>query len=184
MDAVGVPSLMPRTIDQSNAEHGQYPAAQGAVGNAGGRGGRLARAFLQAGYACHRAVVRRRSGGLARRGRPQASSAGIRWPWRKRARSLGDVIDYAPSAEECLSQSSVAIIINPMKEFAGIDWSAACEDARARSVAVPCPGGSRKDRDLRGARPRKRSLGPRMAVRRSEGTDAPLKRLKSAPAVR
>ena len=32
---------------------------------------------------------------------------------------LGDAIAYAPSAERCLSQSSVAIVINPMKEFAG-----------------------------------------------------------------
>ena len=38
---------------------------------------------------------------------------------------LGDLIAYAPSAERCLSQSSVAIVINPMKEFAAVDWSAA-----------------------------------------------------------
>jgi hypothetical protein len=38
---------------------------------------------------------------------------------------LHDRIGYADSAEDCLRQSNVAIIINPMREFEQLDWSAA-----------------------------------------------------------
>ena len=46
MDAVGVPSLMPRTIDQINAEHGAIPFAQGAFRDANQGDRRSARTFL------------------------------------------------------------------------------------------------------------------------------------------
>ena len=46
MDAVGVPSLMPRIIDQINAEHGAISAAQGALGNPGWGDRRPPWAFL------------------------------------------------------------------------------------------------------------------------------------------
>ena len=86
MDAVGVPSLMPRTIDQSNGEHGSISATQGAVGNA-------SRRERSACSGCPTSPVRRslsaRSASTWRAGSPPraaASSAGIRWPWMKRAR--------------------------------------------------------------------------------------------------
>jgi UDPglucose 6-dehydrogenase len=126
MDAVGVPSLMPRTIDQVNAEHGQYllrkilseTLAGAAVG------------LLGLSYKPGTPVIERSFGidlalWLAAEGRQVIGwdplAAG------EARKVLGEGITYAPSAEECLSQSSVAIVINPMKEFAAVDWSAAAK---------------------------------------------------------
>ena len=124
MDAVGVPSLMPRTIDQINAEHGQYllrkvlseTKADETVG------------LLGLSYKPGTPVIERSfgvdlAGWLAAEGR-----AVIGWDPLATAEArkvLGDAITYAPNAEDCLRRSRVAIVINPMKEFAAIDWSAA-----------------------------------------------------------
>lgn len=124
MDAVGVPSLMPRTIDQSNAEHAQYllrkVLSETRAGEAVG--------LLGLSYKPSTPVVERSFGvdlatWLAAEGRSV-----IGWDPLAMAevrKVLGDVIAYAPTAEACLSRSHVAIIINPMKEFADVDWSAA-----------------------------------------------------------
>ena len=45
----------------------------------------------------------------------------------------------------------VAIVINPMKEFAGIDWSAAAKTRVLDPWRCLCPGGSARDWHLRGA---------------------------------
>jgi UDPglucose 6-dehydrogenase len=126
MDAVGVPSLMPRTIDESNAEHGQFllrkVLSETRVGEVVG--------LLGLSYKPGTPVVERSfgvdlAGWLAAEGRKV-----IGWDplaAEEARKVLGEVIAYAPSAEACLSQSSVAIIINPMKEFSGTDWSAAAK---------------------------------------------------------
>lgn len=126
MDAVGVPSLMPRTIDLVNAEHGQYllrkllseTQADETVG------------LLGLSYKPGTPVIERSfgvdlAGWLAAEGRRV-----IGWDpmaMEEARKVLGDRVGYARSAEACLSQSRVAVVINPMKEFATIDWSAAAK---------------------------------------------------------
>jgi UDPglucose 6-dehydrogenase len=126
MDAVGVPSLMPRTIDQINAEHAQYllrkVLSETQTGEAVG--------LLGLSYKPGTPVIERSfgvdlAGWLAAEGRSV-----IGWDplaMTEARKVLGGLIAYARSAEECLAQSSVAIVINPMKEFADIDWSAAAK---------------------------------------------------------
>jgi UDPglucose 6-dehydrogenase len=126
MDAVGVPSLMPRTIDLVNAEHGQYllrkllseTQADETVG------------LLGLSYKPGTPVIERSfgvdlAGWLAAEGRRV-----IGWDpmaMEEARKVLGDRVAYARSAEACLAQSRVAVVINPMKEFATIDWSAAAK---------------------------------------------------------
>jgi UDPglucose 6-dehydrogenase len=126
MGAIGIPSLMPRTIDLINAEHSRYllrkVLSETHVGEAVG--------LLGLSYKPGTPVIERSfgvdlAGWLAAEGRrvigwdPLAAGE-VR-------KVLGSVIEYAPSAEQCLAQSSVAIVINPMKEFDAIDWSAAAK---------------------------------------------------------
>ena len=126
MDAVGVPSLMPRTIDQSNAEHGQYLLRKVlSETRAGEPVGLLGLSYKAGTPVIERSFGVDLAGWLAAEGRSVVG-------WDPLAmgeahRVLGELIAYAQSAEECLSQSSVAIVVNPMKEFAAIDWSAAAK---------------------------------------------------------
>jgi UDPglucose 6-dehydrogenase len=126
MDAVGVPSLMPRTIDQTNAEHGQYLLRKVlSETQAGETVGLLGLSYKPGTPVIERSFGVDLAGWLAAEGRSVVG-------WDPLAMSevrkvLGDLIAYAPSAEACLSRSSVAVVINPMKEFAAIDWSAAAK---------------------------------------------------------
>jgi UDPglucose 6-dehydrogenase len=126
MDAVGVPSLMPRTIDQTNAEHGQYLLRKVlSETQAGETVGLLGLSYKPGTPVIERSFGVDLAGWLAAEGRSVVG-------WDPLAtgevrKVLGDLIAYAPNAEECLSRSSVAIVINPMKEFAATDWSAAAK---------------------------------------------------------
>ena len=128
MDAVGVPSLMPRTIDQINAEHGQYLLRKVlSETRPGGAVGLLGLSYKPGTPVIERSFGVDLANWLATEGRRV-----IAWDPLAMAEArkvLGDTIAYAANAEGCLSQSGVAIIINPMKDFADVDWSAA---ARAR----------------------------------------------------
>src|SRR6516165_1025652 len=128
MDAVGVPSLMPRTIDQINAEHGQYLLRKVlSATKAGETVGLLGLSYKPGTPVIERSFGVDLANWLATEGRRV-----IAWDPLAMAEArkvLGDTIAYAANAEGCLSQSGVAIIINPMKDFADVDWSAA---ARAR----------------------------------------------------
>ena len=124
MDAVGVPSLMPRTIDQINAEHGQYLLRKVlSATKADETVGLLGLSYKPGTPVIERSFGVDLAGWLAAEGRriigwDPLAMAEVR-------KVLGDAISYAASAEDCLAQSSVAIVINPMKELAGFDWSAA-----------------------------------------------------------
>jgi len=124
MDAVGVPSLMPRTIDQINAEHGQYLLRKVlSATKAGETVGLLGLSYKPGTPVIERSFGVDLAGWLAAEGRRV-----IGWDPLAMAevrKVLGDAISYAASVEDCLAQSSVAIVINPMKELAGFDWSAA-----------------------------------------------------------
>ena len=126
MDAVGVPSLMPRTIDQINAEHGQYLLRKVLSETLAGQAvGVLGLSYKPGTPVIERSFGVDLAGWLAAEGRRV-----IGWDpmaMEEACKVLGDLITYAPSAEQCLSQSRVAIVINPMKEFATIDWSTAAK---------------------------------------------------------
>jgi UDPglucose 6-dehydrogenase len=124
MDAVGVPSLMPRTIDLVNAEHGQYLLRKLlAETQADETVGLLGLSYKPGTPVIERSFGVDLAGWLAAEGRRV-----IGWDpmaMEEARKVLGDRIAYARSAEACLSQSHVAVVINPMKEFATVDWSAA-----------------------------------------------------------
>lgn len=126
MEAVGVPSLMPRTIDQINAEHGQYLLRKVLSETQAGEAiGLLGLSYKPGTPVIERAFGLDLAGWLAAEGRRVIGWDPLALDEARKA--LGDRIAYAPSAEDCLSQSSVAIVINPMKELATIDWSAAAK---------------------------------------------------------
>ena len=126
MDAVGVPSLMPRTIDQINAEHAQYLLRKVLSETEPGEAvGLLGLSYKPGTPVIERSFGIDLAGWLAAEGR-----AVIGWDplaIDEARKVLGESIAYAPSAEACLRQSRVAVVINPMKEFAAIDWSAAAK---------------------------------------------------------
>jgi UDPglucose 6-dehydrogenase len=126
MDAVGVPSLMPRTIDQTNAEHAQYLLRKVlSETQAGETVGLLGLAYKPGTPVIERSFGIDLAGWLAAEGRRVIGWDPLAMDEARKVLDGG--ISYARSAEECLSQSAVAIVINPMKEFAGIDWSAAAK---------------------------------------------------------
>jgi UDPglucose 6-dehydrogenase len=124
MDAVGVPSLMPRTIDQINAEHAQYLLRKVlSATKAGETVGLLGLSYKPGTPVIECSFGVDLASWLAEEGRRV-----IGWDplaVEEVRKTLEDAISYATTAEECLAQSSVAVVINPMKEFAAIDWSVA-----------------------------------------------------------
>lgn len=124
MDAVGVPSLLPRTIDLMNAEHGQYLLRKIlSETETGETVGLIGLSYKPGTPVIERSFGVDLAGWLAAEGRRVLGWDPLAAEEARRA--LGDKIAYAPSAEACLSQSNVAIIINPMKDLATIDWSSA-----------------------------------------------------------
>ncbi len=126
MDAVGVPSLLPRTIDQINAEHGQYLLRKVlSETQAGEAVGLLGLSYKPGTPVIESSFGVDLAGWLAAEGRRV-----IGWDpmaMEEARKALDRSIEYAPSAESCLSQSAVAIVINPMKEFVSVDWTAAAK---------------------------------------------------------
>ena len=126
MDSVGVPSLLPRTIDLINAEHGQYLLRKILLETQMGEAvGLLGLSYKPGTPVIERSFGIDLAGWLAAEGRHV-----IGWDpmaMDEARKVLHGSIDYAQSAEECLSRSRVVIIINPIKEFAAIDWAAATQ---------------------------------------------------------
>jgi UDPglucose 6-dehydrogenase len=122
MDAVGVPSLMPRTIDLANAEHAHYVLRK--ILSASAPGDTIG--LLGLSYKPGTPVVERSFGldlatWLAAEGRlvigwdPMAED--------EARKVMGDRMRYG-SAEDCLRQARLVVVINPVKEFATVQWSA------------------------------------------------------------
>ena len=126
MDAVGVPSLLPRTIDIANAEHGQYLLRKvlSAV-KPGDTVGLLGLSYKPGTPVIERSFGIDLAGWLAAEGRKVIAWDPLAMDEARRV--LGDRIGYLKSAEACLRASKVAIVINPMKELTSIDWSAGKE---------------------------------------------------------
>lgn len=123
MDAVGVPSIVPRTIDASNAEHGLYvlrkvleQASRDDVVGLLGIAYKPGTSVVEASFGIDLAAWLTRDGRRVVAWDPLALD--------EARKELGERVLYARSAEECLSKSRIVVIINPMKELAKIDWRA------------------------------------------------------------
>lgn len=124
MDAIGVPSLMPRTIDLSNDEHGRYILRK--VLAATQRGDTVG--LLGLAYKPGTQVIDASFGIALAEWLVSDGRAVVGWDplaTHEAREHLGDTIRYAASAEECLRSVQVAIVINPMKDLAHVDWTAA-----------------------------------------------------------
>lgn len=124
MDAVGVPSILPRTIDIANAEHGQYLLRKvlSAV-EPGETVGLLGLSYKPGTPVIERSFGIDLAGWLAAEARNVVAWDPLAMDEARRA--LGDRITYSDSAEACLNASKAAIVINPMREFEAVDWSTA-----------------------------------------------------------
>ncbi|MGH7660524.1 MAG: nucleotide sugar dehydrogenase [Vulcanimicrobiaceae bacterium] len=126
MDAIGVPSIVPRTIDLSNAEHGMYVLRK--VLEQARRDdtvGLLGLAYKPGTAVIEAAFGMDLAGWLMRDGRRVVAWDPLALHEAREA--LGDRITYASSAEDCLRKARVVVIINPMREFTSVDWKAAQE---------------------------------------------------------
>lgn len=123
MDAVGVPSAMPRTVDQFNSEHGKYILRKILeVSQRGEKIGLLGMAYKPGTVVVERSFGVDLAGWLSAEGR-----CVIGWdPLAKsQAReALGNTVRIAESANDCMRESSVIVIVNAMPELNGLDWSA------------------------------------------------------------
>ncbi|MBV8600150.1 MAG: hypothetical protein JO359_01160, partial [Candidatus Eremiobacteraeota bacterium] len=124
MDAVGVPSLMPRTIDLCNEEHGRYilrkvlaaTKREDVVG------------ILGLSYKPGTGVIERSFGidladWLVGDGRRVVAWDPLAIPAARGI--LNGRASYASVPEECLRASKAVVIVNPMRELEAIDWSSA-----------------------------------------------------------
>lgn len=123
MDAIGVPSQLPRTIDMCNDEHGRYILRKVlAATESDDPVGLLGLAYKPGTNVVERAFGIDMAQWLLADGRRVVA-------WDPLAMSSAKVYlngkaDYVGNAEACLRASKVAIVINPMKELDSIDWSA------------------------------------------------------------
>ena len=153
MDAVGVPSLMPRTIDQINAEHGQYLLRKVLSETQPGEAvGLLGLSYKPGTPVIERSFGIDLAGWLAAEGPPRhrlgsaghgRGAQGARRPHRL-----------------CAERGTMPVAIERCHRHQP-DEGVCChrlvgggEHAGARSLAVSDPLGNEKDRNLCGARPR------------------------------
>lgn len=122
MDAVGVPSTMPRTVDLFNSEHGKYILRKILeITRRGETVGVLGLAYKPGTSVVERSFAVDLAGWLSDEGR-----AVVAWdPLAvSQARAiLGDRIQYADSGEDCTRKSRVIVIVNALPEFNHLDWN-------------------------------------------------------------
>jgi UDPglucose 6-dehydrogenase len=126
MDAIGVPSIMPRTIDLCNDEHGRYILRK--VLEATDRDetvGLLGLAYKQGTNVIERAFALDLANWLVSDGRRVVAWDPLAMPAAKVY--LNGTATYAETAEGCLQAAKVVVVLNPMRELASVDWSAAAK---------------------------------------------------------
>ena len=126
IDAIRTPSTLPRAVDTFNDEHGKYVLRKIlALSAPGDTVGLLGLAYKPGTPVTERAFAVDLATWLPREGRKV-----IAWDPLAAAearRALGDSIQYAGTAEDCLRASNLAIVTIPMPELAAVDWSAAAQ---------------------------------------------------------
>jgi UDPglucose 6-dehydrogenase len=124
MDAIGAPARLPQAVDLFNAEHARYLLRKIlSLSGIGQTVGILGLAYKPGTPSTERAFAIDLANWLAKEGRRV-----IGWDplaMEEAERATGGAIEFAPSAEACLRQSQIAIVVNPLKELTAIDWSAA-----------------------------------------------------------
>lgn len=132
MDLIGVPSRMPRTVDLFNDEHGRYVLRKILeIAPAGARVGILGLAYKPGTPICEESFPLKLAEWLTSERRQVIG-------WDPLAadevrRTTKGCIELTATAEDCLRQSDVVVIGNPLPEFASLDWTLA-----ARAAVVDC----------------------------------------------
>lgn len=124
MDAIRVPSRLPHAVDLFNAEHARYVLRKIlALSSVGQTVGILGLAYKPGTPSVERSFAVDLAKWLAKEGRQV-----IGWDplaMEEACREAGRNVTFASSAEECLKQSNIAVIVNPLRELREVDWSAA-----------------------------------------------------------
>jgi UDPglucose 6-dehydrogenase len=123
MEAAGVPSLIPRTVDHFNAEHGKYVLRKVLEMTRYGESvGILGLAYKPGTPVIDSAFGVDLARWLAAEGRqvvvwdPQAMAE---------ARAiLGNTVCYATGGDGCIGLSQVVVIVNPLRELEQLSWAA------------------------------------------------------------
>lgn len=132
MDAIGTPSRLPQSVDLFNSEHGRYVLRKIlSLSRADQRVGILGLAYKPGTPSIDRSFAIDLAAWLAQEGRRVSAWDPLAIPEARRA--LGDGVRFTDSAEECLRESKLAVVVNPLKELKDIDWSAA-----AATTVVDC----------------------------------------------
>lgn len=123
MDAVGVPSRLPRTVDLFNDEHGRYVLGKVlALAPARTTVGILGLAYKPGTPVIEQSFPLRLAGWLAEEGRTV-----IGWDplAALEVERTQHPITLTDTAEQCLRESQTIVIGNPLPELCSLDWSAA-----------------------------------------------------------
>ncbi len=124
MDAVGVPSTMPRTVDLFNLEHGKYILRKILeITRRGEAVGILGLSYKPGTPVIERAFGVDLAAWLSAEGRRVISWDPFAMPEAKAV--LGDKVSFANSANDCLRQSKTIVIVNAMPELNDFDWNLA-----------------------------------------------------------
>lgn len=124
MEAIHTPSRMPRAVDLFNEDHGRYILRKVlSLTRAGEMVGILGLAYKPKTACIERSYAVQLADWLLKEGRCVIGWDPLAIPETQAA--LGDRMIFATSAEGCLRQSGVAIIVNPLSDIEEIDWTVA-----------------------------------------------------------
>ena len=128
MDAIGAPSRLPHAVDLFNAEHARFVLRKIlSLTNANQTVGILGLAYKPGTSCVERAFALDLAKWLTQEGRMV-----VGWDplaIAEASRETGDAIRFVTTAEDCIRQSELAVIVNPLKELQEIDWSVASQTA-------------------------------------------------------
>ena len=132
MDAIGVPSRLPEAVDLFNRDHARYVLRKIlSFSTAGQTVGVLGLAYKPGTPSIDHSFAMDLAEWLVQAGRIVIGWDPLAAPEARRR--AGSIMTLAGCAEDCLRQSDVAVIVNPLKEIHEIDWSAA-----HRTMVIDC----------------------------------------------
>jgi len=125
MQTLGVSNILPQAIDSFNQEHGRYVLNKILKISSTRKQsfGLLGLAYKLGTGVIERSFALDLAGWLADGRRQVVVWDPLAIPGARPV--LGDRVSYANSAEECIQQAEVIVILNPLKELEYIDWSKA-----------------------------------------------------------
>ncbi len=122
MDAIGVSSIVPKTIHRFNNEHARY-VFEKILGltDKGDRVGLLGLAYKTGTPVVEESFGVKLANWLVAEGRRVFAWDPLAIPEAKNV--LGNTIDYAESGDDCIKGAGVVVIVNPLREIDGFDWN-------------------------------------------------------------